>query len=168
LAHWGDDRHYRWCYQPIAKARRAFRFPILESFFSRVMQTYVHLGGVNIEPAGISSAAANKMTFKEEGAAHDTINWDIFDENLAWACERLKQLELLDSREERETTKHELKGIENENHRNFYESMGKISGVLNLHLKVLEDDKAVKEATGLALKMLEIREEMERIAREGE
>jgi hypothetical protein len=35
-------------------------------------------------------------------------------------------------------------------------------------LKVLEDDKAVKEATGLALKMLEIREEMERIAREGE
>ena len=170
LAHWGDNRHYRWCYQPIARARRAFHSPILESFFSRIMQTYVHLGGVNIEPAGISSAAANKMTFK--GAAHDTIDWCIFDENLAWTCERLKALELLDTRDGRETTKRDLgeasaalKRVENEKLLKFDKSMDRMSNVLAFHLKVLEDREAIKEANETGMRMLELRDEMERIAR---
>ena len=136
------------------------------------MQTYVHLGGVNIEPAGISSAAAHKMTFKEEGAAHDTIDWCIFDENLAWTCQRLKVLELLNTLDDYETTKRDLveasvalKRVENEKHLKFYKSMDRLSDTLTFHLKVLEDREVVQEANATALRMIEIREEMERIAR---
>lgn len=86
---------FSWIYQPIARAREAEHLPWLESCFSMLLQSYFHLGGVNIEPAGISMNAAHKMGLKDKAAACDKLNIDTFDQNISWTLERFGNLEIV-------------------------------------------------------------------------
>jgi len=63
---------------------------MLESFFSRLAQSYSWLGSVNVSAAGISTKGADKMTHDDVLEAHKSINYSEMDKNIELAEERLR------------------------------------------------------------------------------
>jgi len=63
---------------------------MLESFFSRLGQSYTWLGSVNPKAAGVSTQSTDKMTMEERIEAHRTIDLAQMDQNIEHTEERLR------------------------------------------------------------------------------
>ncbi|KAL2061470.1 hypothetical protein VTL71DRAFT_6847 [Oculimacula yallundae] len=98
---------YRWAWQTLAYYRDRHEGPLLECFFSRLAQSYIWTGGVNPIGAGISTAAADKMTQEERLAAHADFNFPELDYNISDNKRRLEILNFAAGESYREAIKKE-------------------------------------------------------------
>lgn len=161
-------------FQPLCLVRDGSHFAVLESFFSRALQSYVHLGGVNIHPAGISQDA-RKFDMIDRSGALDKVDFETLDENLKWAVNRLKCMDYVVSKSARPVFESQLQKVtkELESKRakyyvGFYKELARIQEVMRNHLKILARTKELEELASKLERMKVLKTEMLRMQASGE
>lgn len=172
LAEFGD--RYRWVYQPIVLVRDAADFAIMESFFHRALQTYFHLGGVNIHPAGISAIAMWKFTLKDEVKAMDKVDFEKLDDNLERAIHQLINMKYTASEKDRARVDQELQRVGEElrngtikYYEGFFKLLNEMATTIQFHEEMLEEDQKVQGAHLCLDTMDELRADMEKLRSSG-
>lgn len=102
------DGEYRWNFQVLCYIRDGVHLPLMESFFTRLLQSYVHLGGVNSYAAGISAIAAQGFGLQERMNAYDHVNLDVINTNVQWGLTQLKKIAFVKSEKKRVDIEKEL------------------------------------------------------------
>lgn len=169
------DGDLRMIYTPVAIFRSSKQPALMECFFSRLCQSYIWLGGLNIFVAGVSDQSSKELAGEAEWAAYSTINFDEVDRNLAYSKSKLDLLVFASGQAARDKAKKELEKVEGEFkakrkalRKDLAALVRKTVAETGESLKMAVQNQKALEEISMLERLLEIDAEMRRLAAESD